>query len=524
MSTIYNFEGYSLDPDRRELRDRDALVSVEPQVFDLLQYLIRNRDHIVSKDDLITGVWDGRVVSDSTLSSRLTAVRQAVGDSGEKQQLIRTIPHKGFRFIGEVHETKRADHSAQSVSGPGKRAGLFLPQKPSIAVLPFANLSGDPDQEYFVDGITEDIITALSQFRWLSVIAGGSRLALDGRAIDARDIHELGVGYVLDGSVRKSENRVRITARLIDATTGIHLWASRFDGKLDDAFDLQDKVTASVVGVTAPKLEQAEIERAKQQPLESPPDPYRCYLLGTESVYRWTRGGVNEGLRLFQQAIQINPEFAPAYGMAAYCYVQRKSYGWLTDRRREIVESEQLARRAAELAGDDAAALTRAAHAIASVAGDIDSGFVFVEQALRHNRNLAPAWYVSGWLRIFRGEPQIAVEHLARAINLGPLHPLMFKMQCAMAYAHFLTGCYDEASAAAENALRARPNYLTAVRAAAASHALAGGIDRARTLMAQMRQCDPALRISSLSELIPFRRALDFARWAEGLHKAGLPD
>ena len=176
------------------------------------------------------------------------------------------------------------------------------------------------------------------------------------------------------------------------------------------------------------------------------------------------------------------------------------------------------------MAGDDAVTLTKAAHAIASVVGDVDSGFVFIEQALRHNPNLAAGWYVSGWLRLFLGEPEVAVEHLAHAMNLSPLHPLIFKMQSAIAYAHFLAGRYDEASVAAENSLRARPNYLTAVRGAAASHALAGHLDRARTLMAHMRQRAPALHISNLTELIPFRRAGDFARWAEGLHKAGLPD
>jgi TolB-like protein len=295
---IYAFEDYSLDAGRRELRRGTKLVAVEPQVFDLLAYLIRNRDRVVSSDDLIAAVWSGRIVSESTLSSRITAVRQAVDDSGERQRLIRTVIRKGFRFVGDVREEKGIsgeDLTVEAKQGEPDAAAnapvvpsLSLPDKPSIAVLPFANISGDPDQEYFADGITEDLTTALSQFRWLFVIARSSSFIYKGRAVDVKRVgRELGVRYVLEGSVRKAANRLRITAQLIDASTGAHLWANRFDGGLEDVFGLQDQVTASVVGTIGPKLEHAEIERAKRKPTESL-DAYDYYLRGMGSVYQWT--------------------------------------------------------------------------------------------------------------------------------------------------------------------------------------------------------------------------------------------
>jgi TolB-like protein/tetratricopeptide (TPR) repeat protein len=530
---IYLFENCSLDPDRRELRRGPDPVAIEPQVFDVLLYLIRHRERVVSKGDLIASVWNGRIVSDCTLSSRIAAVRRAVGDRGDEQRLIRTVVRKGLRFIGDVIEEKQtrtanvaaaARYDIPSASALSELQIQSLAERPSIAVIPFENISGDPEQECLIDGMREDITTALSQFRLLSVIVRNSRLRYDGRVVEATEVgRELGVRYVLDGSVRKAEDRVRIITKLIDVATGVNVCACRFEGKLDDVFDLQDKVTTSVVGVIAPKLEQAEIERAKRRSGENL-DAYQCYLLGMGSLYQWTRDGISNALRLFQKALEIDPEFAAAYGMAAYCYVQRKSYGWFTDRAQEIAESAELARHAVELAGDDAVALTRAAHAIASVVGDVDSGLVFIEQALRQNPNLSAAWYVSGWMRMFLGQPELAAEHLTLAMQLSPFHPLTFKMQSATAYAHLLVGRYDDASTAAENALRVRPNYLTAVRGAAASHALAGRLDRARTLMAHMCQRDPALHISNLPYLIPFRRTADFARWAEGLNKAGLPD
>ena len=515
----YFFEDYALDTDRRELRRGARLVPVEPQVFDLLIYLIRNRERVVSKDDLLAAIWKGRVVSETALTSRINSARSAIGDNGQQQRLIKTLLRKGVRFVGAVKEEHAPEAAAQAPFALDR-----LLDRPSIAVLPFTSMSGDPEQEYFADGIVEEIITALSHLRWLSVIARNSSFIYKGRSVDVKHVgRELGVRYVLEGSVRQSASRVRIAAQLIDAATGIHLWANRFDGSPEDIFALQDQITGNVVGAIGPKLEQTEIERAHRKPTESL-DAYDLYLRSMESVYRWTEHSMGDALRLLHRAIEIDPQFAAAYGLAAYCYVQRKSYGWFTDRSEEIVECARLARRAADLGKEDAIALARAGHGLAYVVGDVDSGAALIDRALLLNPNLSSAWWVSGWVRVFLGQPEEAIKHVARARSLSsPFDPLAFKMDTVIAYAHFFAARYDEASTWAEDALRARPDYLTAIRGAAASHALAGRIDQAEKLMAQMRNLDPALRLSNLKDLIPFRRPDDFERWAEGLQKAGLP-
>jgi TolB-like protein/Tfp pilus assembly protein PilF len=401
---------------------------------------------------------------------------------------------------------------------------LPLPAKPSIAVLPFNNMSGDPEQEYFADGMVEEIITALSRMRWLFVIARNSSFTYKGRAVDVKQVgRELGVRYVLEGGVRKAANRVRITAQLIDASTGAHLWADRFDGALDDIFDLQDQVTASVVGAISPKLEQAEIERAKRKPTGSL-DAYDHYLRGIAVFHRRTREANDEALHLFYKAIEFDPDFSSAYGMAAWCYIRRKGNRWMTDQVKEASEAARLARRAVELGKEDAVALSNGGFALAYVVGDLDDGAAFIDQALALNPNLASAWTVSGWVRILLGQHETALEHFAHSMRLSPVDPFMLVAQNGNAVAHFHAGRYDEASSWAEKALREDPNYLPAVRVLAASSALAGRLQEAQNAMARLRAIDPALRVSDLMDLNPRRRPEDTARYAEGLRKAGLPD
>ena len=366
----YRFEDYLLDPERRELTRGSGAIAVGPQVFDLLLYLVQSREHVVSKDELLDVVWGGRIVSESTLTSHINAARKAIGDSGQEQRLIRTIARKGFRFVGDVREIRSSDDlnslkTAPATSNEAPSDVLALPDKPSIAVLPFLNLSGDPEQEYFADGVVDDIISALSRIRWLFVIARNSSSTYKGRAVDVKQVGlELGVRYVLEGSVRKAANRVRITGQLIDATTGGHLWADRFEGTLGDIFDLQDQLTENVVGAIAPQLERAEIERARQKPTRSL-DAHDYYLRGMANLHRGTRDSIDEALAQFYHALQLDPNFASAYAMAAWCHFWRKVNGWMTDRPQEIAEGARLARRAVELGRDDAVALTRSGHALA---------------------------------------------------------------------------------------------------------------------------------------------------------------
>ena len=399
------------------------------------------------------------------------------------------------------------------------------PDKPSIAVLPFQNISGDPEQEYFADGVVEEIITALSRFRHLFVIARNSTFTYKGRAVDVKQIgRELGVRYVLEGGVRKAGNRVRITGQLIDAATGAHLWADRFDGGLEDIFDLQDQVTASVVGAIVPTLDEAEIERAKRKPTESL-DAYDYYLRGLAITNQMTREANNEAVRLFSKAVELDPGFALAYAGAAQCFAYRKVNGWIGDRGQEVAEAARLARRAVEVGKDDAVALSYAGFVLAYVVGDLDDGAAFVDRALALNANLANGWGVSGWMKICFGEPDSAIEHVALAMRLSPLDPRLFAWQLYTALAHFFAGRYEEAASWAARSLRTEPNFLSSMRILAAGHALAGRLDEAQKAIRRLRELDPALRISNLEDVMPpLQRAEDRLRYVEGLRKAGLPE
>jgi tetratricopeptide (TPR) repeat protein len=334
---------------------------------------------------------------------------------------------------------------------------------------------------------------------------------------------ELGVRYILEGSVRKAGSRVRITGQLIDASLGAHIWAGRFDGELENIFDLQDQVTASVVGQIAPKLEAAEIERATRKPTASL-DAYDYYLRGMACVHRWTREANKEALHLFDRAIEIDPNFAAAYGMAARCYSQRKVSGWVADRPGEIAEAKRLARRAAELGKQDAVALCTAGIVLAYVAGELEEGDALIDRALQLNPNWAWAWLFSGWAKVWLGEPEIAIERVQRAMRLSPQDPQFFNMQTAAAWAHFLAGQYAEAMSWSQTAVRVQADYVSALRVLAASSALNDRLAQAREVMARVRQLDPDSRISTILERDPLRRPQDLERFAEGLRRAGLPE
>jgi TolB-like protein/tetratricopeptide (TPR) repeat protein len=480
-----------------------------------------------------TDIWGDGV----NVAARLEALAEPGGIcvSGRVQEDVHGSLEIAFEDIGE-QQLKNIARPVRvyrvRLKGAGRATpSLHQPTKPSIVVLPFNNMSGDPEQEYFADGMVEEITTALSRTRWLLVIARNSSFTYKGRAVDVKQVgRELGVRYVLEGGVRKAADRVRITAQLIDASTGAHLWADRFDGPLQDIFDLQDQVTASVVGAIAPRMEQAEVERAKHKPTESL-DAYDYFLRGIASLHSWTKESNDEALRLFTKAIELDPDFASAYGMASWCYVRRKGSRWIVDRAQETAETARLARRAAELGWADAVALAWGGFALAYVVHDVEVAAALIDRALQLNPNLAEAWHFSGWVRIYLGEPESAIEHLTHAMRLSPLDPLTFVAQMAMAFAYFFAGRYDDASSWAEKALatsppglRERPVYHPALLIAAASNSLAGRPEEASNAIARLRQLNPTPHISNLKYQVPLRRPEDLARYAEGLRKAGLSD
>ena len=296
-----------------------------------------------------------------------------------------------------------------------------LPDKPSIAVLPFQNMSGDPEQEYFADGMVEDIITALSRFKSLFVIVRNSSFAYKGKVVDIKQVgRELGVRYVLEGSVRKSGNRVRITGQLIDAPTGGHLWADRFDGGLEDIFDLQDQVTTRVVGIIEPTVEQAEVKRATRKSAVNL-DAYDYFIRGMASIYRSTKEGIDDALQDYSKAIELDPNFAAPYGWSTIAYTRKKQSLWMSDPSAETTEGIRLARKATELGRDDAFALAAGGFGLAFLAGELDAGLALTDRALVLNPNLANGWHGSGWIRSYIGDPDTAIEHLAKAMRLSPL-------------------------------------------------------------------------------------------------------
>jgi TolB-like protein len=453
----------------------------------------------------------GICISSSAYDQVLGKVMVEFIDIGEQRLKNIERPVRVFKVV---------DRAAAAEQGRSQA----LPDKPSIAVLPFQSLSAEPEQEYFADGIVEDITMALSRFPWLLVIARNSSFTYKGRAVDVKKVgRELGVRYVLEGSVRRAGNRIRIAGQLIDAEIGAYLWVDRFDGALEDMFDLQDRVTSNVVGAIAPKLQGEEIKRARRKPTENL-HAYDYYLRGLAKARRWTNDANREALQLFYKSIELDPRLAMAYGMAAWCYVFAKAHHWMTNHVQERAEAIRLARKAVHLGEGDPVALCMGGYALAFVAHQFDDAAAFMDQGLAVSPNLAQTWTLSAWLRIWRGEPDLALDHIARAMRLSPLDPSMAGMHGAMAYAHFIAGRYDMAASCAEKAVRDNPASLLAICVLAASNALAGRLEPAQTAMAQALEYCPELRASNLKELVPFRRAEDLSRFSNGLRKAGLTE
>jgi TolB-like protein len=512
----YLFEDYALDADRRELFRGSHPVAVEPKAFDLLVYLIRNRDRVVSRDDLIATVWEGRVVSESALGTRINAVRAALGDNGEQQRFIRTLPRKGFRFVGPVREARSDAAAALGEAWPGRS------EKPSIAVLPFENLCGDPTQDYFSDGIVEDITTALSRSRAFFVIARNSSFTYKGAPVKSQRVaQELGVRYLLEGSVRKAGGWVRVTAQLIEAASGRHLWADHFDGEVSDIFELQDRIVTCVVGAIAPQLERAEIDRASRI-ATGDLAAYDLYLRGLASWNHWTRDENAKALQLFYTAIEKDPDFSTAYGLAASCHLFAKANDWVsTFDEREIA---RLVERAADLGMDDPIALCWAGHVHAYFFGDLDRGLLLIDRALEIDENLAIAWQRRGWVCGYVGDSQGAIASLARAIQLNPLDPRVFLTQSAMGFAHFIAGRDAEAADWAARALRIKPSWPPALRVAMVANAMRGHADEAGRIRSAYCELDPRASIPKICGYYPQRREADRQRLIEGLRRAGVPE
>jgi tetratricopeptide (TPR) repeat protein len=361
-------------------------------------------------------------------------------------------------------------------------------------------------------------------FQGVVVIARNSSFTYKGRAVDVKQVgRELGVHYVLEGSVRRAAIRLRITGQLIDAATGSHLWADRFDGEVTDIFELQDQVTERVVGAIAPAIEKAEIDRAKRKPTGSL-DAYSLYLRGLAKFYEFSRHANDEALRLFKSAIDVDPDFATAHGRVALCYVSAKAFGWSSEPSDEIVEVKRFSQRAVALGKDDAMALSLSGWALAYGAGDLQSGSSLIDRALVMNSNLADSWHYGGRIKNWLGEREVALERFAHAVRLSPLDPLTAIAKAGTAHCYFYLGRYDEAMAWSALAFQDGANNQAVLRVKAASNALAGRTEEAHEAVALLRQVNPTLRISNLKEVLGPYRQEDLSQYQEAMRRAGLPE
>ncbi len=518
---IYQFEDYFLDVNRQELRRGTELVDVEPQVLDLLQYVIRNRERVVSKDDLIEHVWHGRNVSDSTLTSRITAARQAIGDSGDHQRLIRTIARKGIRFIGDVCGDQSSLATTDTTPPALSAAPPKLPDKPSIAVLPFTNMSGDPEQEYFSDGISEDIISALSRLRWFFVIARNSTFVYKGQAVDVKQVgRDLGVRYILEGSVRKSGQRLRISTQLLDASTGNHIWAERYDRELTDIFALQDEITASVTGAIEPKLLAAEGLRAETRSI-SDLDAWDLVARALSHYWKLTANENEIAIGMLRQAVDRYPNYAPAHSMLAFALSVSAHMGWVSSKA-DRADATQLARRAAELDENDPWAYLALGY-LAFTARQTDEAIRLFRVALDLNPNFAAAHGYVAWAMAFDGRSDEAIIHANQAIRISPRDPLNCFFFSSFAAAHYMAGRYDEAVKSIQQALQQRPDIMLGHRMLCASLAQSGRIDEAKVAMATLRKLQPDISVSWIKESVPYTNNT-MAHFLEGMRKAGVPD
>ena len=448
-SLRYLFEEYALDTDRRELHRAAAPVSIAPQVFDLLDYLIRNRERVVSKDDLIAAIWNGRSVSDAALTTRLNVARNAIGDSGDEQRLIKTLPRKGFRFVGSVRESGQQAEAviAENIQAPALE--LAIPVKPSIAVLSFQNLSGDPEQEYFADGMTEDITALLSQTHDFLVIARGSTLAYKAKPVDIADIgRQLGVRYILEGSVRRSGNKIRVTAQLVEAKTAIRVWADHYDRELTDLFAVQDDVTSGIVGALHPQLLSAEAQSYRRQPPNSL-DAWGLAVRGMMSLIRLTKESLDTSVDLASRAIEIAPDFALAYGLRSFALGYRAYTQWGPDWYGDAKQASADISRTLGLQGSDPTALFLAGGASHFMARHRAS-VGLLERAIELNPNLAMAHGLLAISYASLDRPADGLVHIESALRLSPRDPMTYLFFAGRALCKFVSGDFLEAIASAE--------------------------------------------------------------------------
>jgi TolB-like protein/Tfp pilus assembly protein PilF len=475
---------------------------------------------VVSKQEVIDAVWDGRIVSDATLNSRMNAARRALGDTGSAQAMIRTVARRGFRFVANV-ETAGENSSKPSQVSPAA-AVAFDGQKPSIVVLPFKNVSGDSGQDYFAAGITEDIITALSRVRWLFVISRNSAFAYPSEPINLTQLQrELSVRYILHGSVRVNDNRVRITSQLVDGEKGNNVWAERFDRELSSIFELQDEITSSIIGSLLPELSLAEIQRARQKRAENL-DAWDNYLRALSSMHQLNPQANEDAKNALARAIELDPGFAAAYAGLAWCYVLEAILGWANSGRYATDEALRYARAAVALDEND----PRASCALAAVCtwttyqAEAERA---ASRAIELDPNMSEAHGMLGYALGFQGKAEQAISALERALLGSPRDQMRWLWYQGIANAHFAAERYAEAALWADKASELRPSWIFGYIVKSSSEALLGRIEEAAVTIRKLLEVYPRYSVGRARRNPMWDGAAISKRFFDGLEKAGAP-
>jgi adenylate cyclase len=475
---------------RKDERGVFAPLAMGSRALDILGVLVERAGELVSRADIIAAVWPATAVEDSNLNVQIAALRRVLDEGRLERSCIQTIPGRGYRFTAPV---TRVDAEPRANAVPVSTSGAPpLPDKPSVAVLPFDNMSADPEQDYFADGVVDEIITALCRIRWLFVIARNSSFTYKGQAIDVKQVgRELGVRYVLEGAVRRAGGRVRITAQLIDAATGAHLWADRFDGLLEDIFELQDRMAMSVAGVIEPTLEAAEIHRSADRPTRDL-TAWDMYLRALRNLDEFEKNGIAAALDLLGRAIERDPHYGPALALAAHCHQGLEVNGCAEDPDAARRTSVDLARRALRCSPDDPNVLALAAFVLGYFGEEINVSLRLIDRCLTLNPSHARGWHWSALLRVFGGEPELALEHFENYLRLSPRDRVATYLN-GIGEAYFFSRRFEEAAANLLASLELAPNFPVTYRVLASCYAHMGRLEEARDIVRRLRAITPVV-------------------------------
>jgi TolB-like protein/DNA-binding winged helix-turn-helix (wHTH) protein len=541
IQTDISFGRWRLSPARRRLLVDGDQVALGSRAFDILLALIEQRGSLVTKDALMRRVWPGTITEDNSLQVQISALRKALGQ--DAAGLIATIPGRGYCFTGQLHSQGYSADARDTLPTPDSLAhppfpapdpepprtpapsgttADFAASRPVLVILPFINMTSDPEQEYFADGITEELTTALSHARWFSVIARNSAFTYKGRAVDVRQVgRELGAGYVLEGSVRRAGNQVRISAQLNETETGRRVWAERLDGDFADVFDLQDRVTEAVTSAIEPNLRLAEAERVRVKSVESL-GAYDLYLRALLPHRFIALDSNDEALRLLRRAIALAPEFTAAKGALGAVSVIRVEQGWPQP---DIAQAIRYAREVVDAGHvDDPTALAWSAHALTYLGRDYEAGVAAASRALRLAPNAAQVLSLSGWNRMYVGDWEVAITQISRAVQLSPVDPMLFFYSTALSAAYFTGAQYEDAVAWARRGISERPTYLLAHRLLAANLALLGRLEAANDAVQMFLRLAPGETVTSIMAQSALVDPAQRERYFDALRRAGLPD